>query len=39
VFADEPVDGGLDIDDGSEDAVLQPSARQDGKEAFDSVQP
>jgi len=39
VFADEAVDGALEIDDGSEDAVLQPTARQDGKEAFDGVQP
>lgn len=39
VFVDEAVDGGLEIDDGSEDAVLQPTAHQDGKEAFDGVQP
>lgn len=34
VFVDEPVDGCLEIDDGSEDVALQPTARQDGKEAF-----
>ena len=36
---DEAVDGGLEIDDRSEDAAFQPSLRQLGEEALDGVQP
>ena len=36
---DEAVDGGLEIDDGSEDAAFQSSLRQLGEEALDGVQP
>jgi len=36
---DEAVDCGLEIIDGSEDAVLQPAAGEFGEEALDSVQP
>lgn len=39
VLADEAVDGGREVDDGPEDAVFEPPARQDGKEALDRVQP
>lgn len=39
VFGDEAVDGGLQIDDGVEDTVFQPSPCQLGEEAFDRVQP
>ena len=39
VFADEAIDGGLEVDDGVEDAVLEPSCHQLGEEAFDRVQP
>ena len=33
------VDGGLEVDDALEDAALQPSAGQFGKEALDGVEP
>jgi hypothetical protein len=36
---DEAVDCGLEIIDGSEDAMLQPAAGEFGEEALDSVQP
>ena len=36
---DEGVDGALQVDEGVEDAVLQPSSRELGEEAFDGVQP
>ena len=39
VFVDEAIDGRLEIDDGPEDAVFQPTACKDGEEAFDRVQP
>jgi len=39
VLGEEAVDGGLEIDDGSEDTILEPAARQDGEEALDRVQP
>ena len=39
VFFDEAVDGGLEIDDGMKDAVLEPSAGQFGEEAFDGIEP
>jgi hypothetical protein len=39
VLVDEAVDGGLEIDDRAEDAVLQPTAGELGKEALDGVQP
>lgn len=37
VLLDEAVDGRLQVDDGMEDAVLQPPARQFREEAFDCV--
>ena len=39
VFADEPIDGGLEIDDGMEDAVLEPPPGQFGEEALDGIEP
>ena len=39
VFADEPIDGGLEIDDGMEDAVLEPAPGQFGEEALDGIEP
>jgi len=39
MLLDEAIDGGLEIDDGAEDAVLQASASQLGEEALDAVQP
>ena len=39
VFADEAVDGGLEIDDGMEDAVLEPAPGEFGEEALDGIEP
>ena len=39
VFADEPIDGGLEIDDRMEDAILEPAPRQLGEEALDGIEP
>ena len=39
VFVDEAVDGSLQINDGMEDAVFEPSPCQLGEEALYSVQP
>jgi hypothetical protein len=39
VFADEAVDGGLEIDDGMEDAVLEPAPREFGEETLDGIEP
>ena len=39
VLADEAIDGSLEIDDGMEDAVLEPPARQLGEEALDGIEP
>ncbi len=39
VFTDEAVDGGLKIDVGMEDAVLEPAPRELGEEARDGVEP
>ena len=39
VFLDEAIDGGLKVDDGAEDAALQPSSGQLGEEALDGVEP
>lgn len=39
VFADEAVDGGLKIDNGMEDAVLEPAPGEFGEEALDGVEP
>ena len=39
VFADEAVDGDLEIDDGMEDAVLEPAAGEFGEEPLDGVEP
>ena len=39
VFADEAVDGGLEIDDGMEDAVIEPAPGELGEEALYGVEP
>ena len=39
VFTDEAVDGGLEIDDGLEDAVLEPAPGEFGEEALDGIEP
>ena len=39
VFPDEAVDGGLQVDDGMEDAVLEPAPRKFSEEALDGVEP
>ena len=39
VFLDEPVDGGLEIDDGMEHTTLEPSFGEFGKKTFDGVDP
>ena len=39
VLGDEAVDGGLQVDDGVEGAVLQATAGQLGEEALDGVEP
>ena len=39
VLADEAVDGGLEVDDGAEDAALEPALGELGEEAFDGVEP
>ena len=39
VLGDEAVDGGLQVDDGAEHAVLQAAAGELGEEALDGVQP
>ena len=39
VLGDEAVDGGLQVDDGLEDAVSEPSPGQFGEEALDGVEP
>jgi hypothetical protein len=39
VVVEEAVDGGLKVDDGSEDAALQPPLAQRGEEALDGVEP
>ncbi len=36
---DEAVDGGLKIDDGMEDAMLEPAPRELGEEALDGIEP
>jgi hypothetical protein len=36
---DEAIDGGLEIDDGMEDAVLESSPCQLGEEALDGIEP
>jgi len=38
-FSEEAVDGGLEVDDGSEDAAFQATPRQLGEEAFDRIEP
>jgi hypothetical protein len=38
-FGEEAVDGGLEIDDGSEDASFKPSLGQFGEETLDGVEP
>ena len=39
VFGDEAIDGGLEIDDGSEDASLQSPLGELGEEPFDGIEP
>ena len=39
VLGEEAVDGGLEVDDGVEDAAFQPPLRQLGEEALDRVEP
>ena len=39
VIAEESVDGGLEVGDRSEDPALETPLGQDGKKAFDSVEP
>ena len=39
VLVEEAVDGGLKVDDGSEDAALETPLGQDGEEALDGVEP
>ena len=39
VLLDEAVDGRLEIDEGVEDAVFEPSAGELGEKAFDGIQP
>ena len=39
VFADEAIDSGLEIDEGMEDAVLEPPPGQLGEEALDGIEP
>ena len=39
VLGDEAVDGGLEVDEGVEDATLEPSPRELGEEPFDGIQP
>ena len=38
-FGEEAVDGGLEVDDGSEDAAFQATPGQLGAEAFDGIEP
>lgn len=39
MFADEAIDGGLQIDDGMKDAIFQTPAGQLCKEALDGIEP
>lgn len=39
VLSNEAVDGGLEIDDGAEDAAPEAALRELGEEAFDGVEP
>jgi len=39
VFAHEAVDGGLQVDDGMEHAVLEPASGEFGEEALHGVEP
>ena len=39
VLGDEAVDGGLEVSDGAEHAVLQSPAGEFGEEALDGIQP
>ena len=38
-FGDEPIDSGLEIDDGMEDAPLEAPFCEFGEETFDGVEP
>lgn len=37
LLPDEAADGGLQIDDGTEDAMLEPAPAELGEEAFDGI--
>jgi hypothetical protein len=39
VFADEAIDGSLEVDDGMEDPVFETTARQLCEEAFNGIEP
>ena len=39
VLGEEAVDGGLEVDDGAEDAAFQSALGQHGEEALDGVEP
>ena len=39
VFFDEAIDGGLEVDERVQDAVLEPPPRQLCEEALDGIQP
>ena len=39
VVIEEAVDGGLEVGDGPEDATLETALGQDGKKAFDRIEP
>ena len=39
VIVEEAVDGGLEVDDGAEDAALEAALGQDGEETLDSIEP
>ena len=39
MLCEETVDGGLEVDDGAEDATLQPSLGELGEEALHGIEP
>ena len=39
MFCDEAIDGGLEVDEGMEDTVLQSPSGELCKEAFDRIEP
>ena len=38
-LGEEAVDGGLEVDDGAEEAAFQAAPRQPGEEALDRIEP